>query len=355
MARSTQFSKYAPRVKPLTAYHNQKIQPQRRLDFPLYCSLLSYRSHSGSKAQKKYVQFLRRWIESNISDVICWEDKAGNLYARKGAAAVFPAFVSHCDINQSTCNNARPIRSDGWIIGIDTKSGERCGLGHDDKAGNLLALMALKTLPAVKCLFTTDEEIGGLGAGRADLAFFQDCAFALQADRNAYAGPELITYSGGLDIAGADFVSAARPLMDQYNFEESRGIYTDVNVLKSGGLDISAVNLTAGYFDEHSDSESLYIPAFENTAAFALDLCAAIGGRRWDYSSKGKGGGWNGSGWADPDGWADYSYLDKPAAQRAGALDFLCDNCGGLIDAPKIIDGWARCPHCYEWQDITSA
>ena len=385
------------RKKPLAAYHNQVIPAAMRLDYSLYSQLLAHRSHSGSKAQTKYVQFLKSWILANIPGATTTQDRAGNLYVTKGAASVYPCFVSHCDINQAQNANVSPLKGHNWITGIDTLTGERAGLGHDDKAGNLLALQMLRHLPTCKAIFTTDEETGGQGAARADQNFFKDCAFCLQADRNAYKGPEIITYSGGTDMCCPSFLAAAGATMARYNFTESRGIFTDVNVLKDKGLKICAVNLTAGYFDEHRNIESLYIPAWENTAAFALEICQTLGAEIWHHSPPARqdwrqdyGQDWQAwrkewagqdPGWRkgrkgrkpdqparqDPD-WPDYAWPDTwpPAAARkdpdwlnepwqgqaarwAAADPCLCTDCGEWIEFPELINGFTPCPHCLAW------
>ena len=361
------FGGYPSRVKPLAEYHNQKIEARARLNFGLYCELLAHRSHSGSKAQTQYINWLERWINHHIPTAVTTKDKAGNLYAVKGTSALYPCFVSHCDINQSKNDNVAPVKAHNWITGIDTQTGERAGLGHDDKAGNLLALLALQTLPHVKCLFTTDEETGGRGAARANLKFFKDCTLVIQADRNAYAGPELITYSGGTEMASKEFVAAAMPTMDRYNFKESRGVFTDVNVLKDEGLKICAVNITAGYFDEHRDNEALYIPAFENSAAFALELCQSIGHEVWPHMPPPRPvvdwskypvpseTTWTHADWYSDTSkprksWRDYLPAETKKNWYATAAD-NCPDCGAHIEQPEVINGFICCPHCLSWYE----
>lgn len=271
--------------------------PSVKLDKDLYKSLLTYRAHSGSKTQQRYKKYIQTLLNA-IPNVRTHEDKAGNLYAIKGDATLtVPCIVSHLDINQrKITGEALPIFAGDWIIGINNMSGLQCGLGHDDKAGNLFAIQAFHSFDNIRAIFTIDEEIGGKGAYMANTDFFDTCSFLIQLDRNAYECAELISYSGGINMCSAGFITAISGLMFHYGFVESDGVFTDVNCLKSIGALPSAFNLTAGYYDEHTSEETLYIPAWENSASFAYELIKTfghisfphVGTSRYDYSKKDK-------------------------------------------------------------------
>lgn len=316
-----------------------------KIDYPLYVQLLNHRSHTGTKAQKKYARWLRAWIKANVPGCQVSTDKAGNIYVTKGEAAIYPAMTSHIDINQQERPHVQVVRSGDWITGLDLDTGLQCGVGHDDKAGNLMMLQMLRVLPALKCLFTVDEECGGIGADAANLAFFDDCTFVIEPDRNAYDSFELITYSGGIEMASQAFIDAASDIMARYAFKESAGVFTDVNVLKDNGLDICAFNITAGYFDEHSDRERLYVPAWENSAAFTLELFSQLADRQWPHTAP----PWS---WSEPNTSGNAKLIDFDGYSWAKAKRYKCPDCGADIQPEDVYKGTGYCQACGVWDVV---
>lgn len=132
------------------------------------------------------------------------------------------------------------------------------GLGADDRAGVfaiLKILLTTKLRPSI--IFTTDEEIGGIGAKRFISDFDEPAApvkFLIELDRCGV--DDCVFY----DCDNDDFVD----YIEDFGFEEAWGSFSDISII-SPAWKILSVNLSIGYRDEHSKSEILHIPTMLNT------------------------------------------------------------------------------------------
>lgn len=130
------------------------------------------------------------------------------------------------------------------------------GIGGDDRAG---VYMILRIIQENRChvLFCEDEETGGNGARK----------FA-----NSRIRPE-VNYIVEMDRRGANdavFYNCDNPEFTDFvcgfGFEEAKGSFSDISVI-APRLGIAAVNISAGYFNEHRQHESIDLTAVEHNIA----------------------------------------------------------------------------------------
>ena len=131
------------------------------------------------------------------------------------------------------------------------------GLGADDRAGVYSIVQILKTGLRPTVIFTTDEELGCIGA-----------------EKLIEQMPEVPTelkYIIQLDRRGSDdcvFYSCNNPKFDDYvesfGFVTNFGSFSDISII-CPKWNVAGVNLSIGYYDEHSISETLYIGQMYNT------------------------------------------------------------------------------------------
>ena len=144
--------------------------------------------------------------------------------------------------------------------------------GFDDKAGVAIALLLSRHLgPRVKVLFTTEEEIGRHGvrhalSDRGAAGFFEDVPFALTLDRNSETHDIVSTYSGHRMCPDA-FVRELEAISEELGMPmkecESRSRADCYNI--SLETQIPIVNLSCGYFNQHSDDDALNVAFALNT------------------------------------------------------------------------------------------
>jgi hypothetical protein len=130
------------------------------------------------------------------------------------------------------------------------------GLGADDRAGIFAIIQILKSGLRPSVILTTDEENGGIGA--AALAGkkcpIPNLKYMIQLDRRGTN--DCVFY----DCYNPSFIE----YVESFGFVERWGSFSDISVLMPAWK-ICGVNLSVGYEDEHSISETLHIKPLFNT------------------------------------------------------------------------------------------
>lgn len=179
-------------------------------------------------------------LENNYDTVLKSDDY---LYA---VGTIPVALVAHMD----TVFTDTPT---DWSIFHDTEKGvywSPYGLGADDRAGVFAILKILQQGYRPSVILTLGEEKGGLGAQH----FVQDYPmpvekklnFLIELDRRGYN--DCVFYQCDND----DFVD----FITQFGFELDTGSFSDISFI-CPAWKIAGVNLSVGYYNEHSEIEFL--------------------------------------------------------------------------------------------------
>lgn len=161
----------------------------------------------------------------------------------------YPVFFS--DTRIKTCNEeGNPV-----LYGLP--------IGADDRAG-VAALWYLKDL-GHSLLVTNGEEYGTLGSrylmsSKKMAAIIQNHQFMIQFDRRG--SNDYVTY----EVGTKEFRKFIRK---QTGYSYAPGTFTDIAVL---ARDICGVNLSIGYYGEHTPNEILIVPEWINTVEIAKNL-----------------------------------------------------------------------------------
>lgn len=137
------------------------------------------------------------------------------------------------------------------------------GLGADDRAG-VYAVSKLRHLHGCMTLFTDLEETGGIGAREASRLYtshFSSIEFFIQIDRRGRG--ECVFYDRES--------RKLKKFVEKFGFKEYPGLFTDVLIL-SEALHIPAVNLSAGYYNNHTLTEFLV----EDDLNYTIDAVSEI-------------------------------------------------------------------------------
>ncbi len=258
--------------------------------------LYSINSPSGKEANME--NFVIEFV-SGISGVNFWSDKRGNIYAEKRGSEIgseFPCIVAHLDevhTRDFGCHYSTQ-RVGGILFGFDLSTDSFVGCGADDKNGIFVALSCLEKYDHIKVAFFVEEEMGCRGSSAADMSFFKDCRFVLQADRRN--GSDFISRASFVDLCSAEFIADVN--MEKFGYKEAAGSMTDVMTLKENGLEVSCCNLSCGYYNPHTENEYTKIYELNNCLYFVQSIiegCTKVykhnyEKRKWDYNSYGKWG-----------------------------------------------------------------
>lgn len=220
---------------------------------------------------------IRDWVQSKLVNHVDSSevDSKGNILAVKvygrGKGPVI-LLNAHLDTVYSF-DEGREIIKDGNIW--SSSSGI---LGADDRAGVAILLETLKRLDAtnfhgtVKCIFTVEEEIGLLGAKGVDADFLQDVDAAFVIDRRGNG--DIVTSCGGYeefcDESFGKFIEETASNHGLAGWKCTAGGSSDTRIWASHG--IQSVNLSAGYYHEHSSDEYLDVEGCLGTVELLLAL-----------------------------------------------------------------------------------
>lgn len=212
-------------------------------------------------------------------------DSHGNIIAHKGTGPR-PFVISHIDtvhdFYKSFEIRIQTNKRGTFLYGWDSANIRQRGCGGDDKAGIYACFHALKKLDNVSAVFFSREEVGCVGSKNISLDIFKDATMILQADRKGAA--DFISYSNGVELYGDDFRRVALPIASLYGYKEARGLCTDAGELCARDVGVACVNLSAGYYNAHTDNEVQCIEELENVCALIVDLCRSIGGSVHSYN-----------------------------------------------------------------------
>lgn len=151
-------------------------------------------------------------------------------------------------------------------------------LGADDRAGVAVLLQMARNLEkssfrgTVKFILTVEEEIGLVGAQHVDEYFLWDIDAAIVLDRR---GTGDIVVSGGGYIPFCDeiygqFMEAAAVKTGLKNWKCTNGGSSDTRIWAAHG--IQSVNLSVGYFNEHTSDEKLDVEGCYNTVKLVEEV-----------------------------------------------------------------------------------
>ena len=208
-----------------------------------------YAIHSPSGKEDKMIKFLISYLQS-LPGVKLGKDYYGNLYAMKGESESYPCVVAHLDqVQRLHPRDFRAIETRDIIFGYSANEHSFCGLGADDKNGILIAIQAIKQYDCMKIAFFKEEETGCRGSSRAEMNFFENCRFVIQCDRRGNS--DLITNISCTDLCSEKFIQDIT--LEKWGYKEETGLMTDVETLKEKGLSVSAINISCGYYNPHTD------------------------------------------------------------------------------------------------------
>lgn len=127
------------------------------------------------------------------------------------------------------------------------------GLGADDRAGVYAILEIIRRGYKPHILFTTDEELGGVGVSKfvkkmKKLPRGMNLNFILQLDR--HGKKDSVYYNCG----NKEF----QEFINSFGFVTANGSFSDISIL-CPTWDVAGVNLSIGYELEHTELEFLYV------------------------------------------------------------------------------------------------
>ena len=154
------------------------------------------------------------------------------------------------------------------------------GIGGDDRAGVYMVLEVAKTHNC-HILFCEDEEKGGVGAySFEDSKIIPEINYIVEFDRRG--SNDAVFY----DCDNRDFIK----FVESFGFSEEFGSFSDISIV-AHALGIAAVNISAGYYNEHTTHEHIDMRAVKNNIGRVSEMVSTqtikyeyVETRRYKYS-----------------------------------------------------------------------
>lgn len=267
--------------------NTQKTQKEKLPEFPKklkreFFELL--RVQSNSQNEVRMVLYITKKLEGwGIPYEV---DAFGNILVTKGEAEIYPAIVSHMD-------TVHEIKDDFYLYTEKKMTHEivaagskkyKTGVGGDDKCGIYACLYALRRFQNIKAAFFTSEEVGCVGSSAVKKEWFDNVGYIIQLDR--WGREDFICEVYQDETVSKEFLEKSAPLRAEFGYKPTSGLMTDSITLWGRGIGLSAINLSCGYYEHHSNSENIDLNEFWNSLRFTENLIHVLGENK--YPSKPK-------------------------------------------------------------------
>ena len=149
------------------------------------------------------------------------------------------------------------------------------GLGADDRAGVILILSILTEGYRPHLIFTTGEEHGGIGANKLLENYSEapfDIDFMIELDR---CGSEDAVFYNCMNLSFIDYIC-------NFGFTFEEGSFTDICIL-GRNWNIAAVNLSVGYYNEHTKAEYWDLFEADNTITKVINILRSKNNNTYIY------------------------------------------------------------------------
>lgn len=202
------------------------------------------------------------------------------------------------------------------------------GMGADDRAGVFGIIKIIKAGYRPHIIFTTDEEIGCVGAN--ELSYlpcpFEDLKYIIQLDRRG--SNDCVFY----DCDNKEF----EEYVEKFGFVTAYGSFTDIcELCPSWG--VAGVNLSIGYRDEHTTSEILFVGQMLDTIEKVKKMLSeknipefkfvpSVGYYRWNYYP----GYWE-------DDYEEYYGLTPTYPKSVTGVRYKCSGCGTICTEDDVL------------------
>ena len=255
---------------------------KNRIDLKLLNRVLAIQSHYTDDSR------MMSFIKSELSDmnVTVQEDEYGNIYATKGISNDYPCLVAHTDTVHFIRNNFSIYRNGDILFAFDVDKKKQTGIGGDDKVGVYILLQALTDLDNVKAVFYRHEENGGHGSHFSMVNhkdWYENCNFVIQPDRRGTT--DIISSIERRALASIAFLDDIKPIYENYGYKITSGIFSDVFNLTLHQVGVSCINMSCGYLDPHTSTETVSIAGVNVAYNIIFEITTKFNHKRYPWIS----------------------------------------------------------------------
>tara|TARA_R110002167_G_scaffold23718_4_gene84093 strand:- start:1830 stop:2888 length:1059 start_codon:yes stop_codon:yes gene_type:complete len=312
--------------------------------------VLSVQSSSG--IEHMMIEYIKDFVTKNVPEASV-VIKDNNIYITKGISENYPCVVSHTDTVHEIHKDFKVFDNDDILFAFSNDKQKQVGVGGDDNVGVWICLEMLLDLEIVKCAFFHSEEVGCVGSSQADMDWFKDVGYVFQSDRRG--NNDFVNNIGGKDLFGKEFSEKIAPVLQYHEYKETNGAMTDVEQLVDNGLDVCVANMSSGYYNPHTDSETVDFYDANNCLNLIYNLIVHLGCEKYintefnkttyDFSNGGKnywGGGYGGH-YYEVDKWED-EYGNEVVCEDGEELCYYCGD--KVVESISKVENYRYCKGC---------
>lgn len=238
-----------------------------------FIKLLNIHGVSGDEGNVR--KYLKPVLEYLMDDVNI--DSYGNLLATKKVGSGEGATIllsAHMDTVANVHYDRVLLENNGII------TSDKGALGADDRAGIAIILEVLRKIEklsfegTLKIAFSREEEIGCVGSSKIDPDWYADVDLAIVVDRRGNRDIVVGTYGMPFCSDNVGLFLEEVSAMQGMDWKAVSGGISDACTFSENG--INSVNLSAGYMNEHTDTEFVVLADMEDTVRLILQALAVI-------------------------------------------------------------------------------
>lgn len=222
-----------------------------------------YKIHSPSGLEYNMTKFIMSELDK--FGVAYKVDTKGQIYSFTDKSVLFSAHIDQV-IYSSPCTFV-DFSDINHVKGYDCLH-NRCNLGADDKNGVYILLKLLnKFKNNISFIFSTEEEMGGNIKFILDKNYIDiySIKYAIILDRKG--SHDIIGYMN--NYCDLDFDSIMCTVGYYFGYTTTDGFISDANVISNY---INCVNISVGYYNNHTRNEYSSLTDITNSLAFATEL-----------------------------------------------------------------------------------
>lgn len=230
--------------------------------------------HATSGHEKPVRDYLKPILENKLDSVFV--DSYGNLLGDKVVGSGVGATVmlsAHMDTVKAVLKDRKLIEKDGTIYS------DIGALGADDRAGIAIILSVLRNIDninfngRIKVAFSREEEVGCKGADKINPKWYSNVDLAIVVDRRGARDIVVGCGSAFCSDSVGNFMEDVSKLADM-DWKCVEGGISDAVTFSGEG--VNSINLSAGYYNEHTSNEFVVIDSMKDTLRLILQTFAVI-------------------------------------------------------------------------------
>lgn len=216
--------------------------------------------------------------KNNLNYII---DTYGNIIIDKRIYNYCPFVMAHLDTVHTYDKGFNVYQSNGIYTARDNNK-KQVGIGGDDKCGVAVCLNMLLNIDNIVVMFFTGEETGGTGSGGVNIELFNNASMLISVDR--WGNSDIINNYCMSETINKEMITILNDINIKHGYKYNNGMFTDSFNIQDRGVGISAINISCGYYQHHTNTEYIDINETYICYLYLCDLCNILENKQYIHT-----------------------------------------------------------------------